>query len=581
MKGLAFLIVLLGSCRSLLVNQNRVCRSLPTFRKHRIGAHVTLTKLSLSSSGFAGDSNGNTRNTNEIRSSDLKLAQSINVQGRPNATLSNDDPGIKTPMTQGMFSKLPNALKKPIIVLFLLLKVVALKIQLVGGRISSTLKRGPSQFSKTKIGKFLIRLTALLRQPKVLIRLVLGFVSYFVVSKYLKANRALTTEFSYATFLKLLEKYPETISSLRVAASSISFMVNGKQATTRVVQTDSFLLSKLVSSGIDFAAPPAQVNVLGILWTLVYGIFLWNVSSRMMQGPPDEGAGKRRDQVNYGGLSFADVAGQERAKLEVREVCEMLRSPGKFAAVGARAPAGVLLVGPPGTGKTLLARVAAAEAGVPFYACSATDFVEVYVGRGPARVRKLFKSAAENTPCIIFIDEVDSIGRSRRSGSLNSEQENTLNQLLTCMDGLDTSNNGVIVMAATNRLELLDPALLRAGRFDRIVQCPLPDKEGRKAILGVHTKRLTLDDDVDLDRIARITPGTCGADLASIANEAAIRTVRRSGLAINADDFEDSVKSFFLGRGVSISGIAETMLPSWLGGQGGKSGQVGPQLSPM
>lgn len=155
----------------------------------------------------------------------------------------------------------------------------------------------------------------------------------------------------------------------------------------------------------------------------------------------------------------------------------------------------------------------AAEAGVPFYACSASDFVEVYVGRGPARVRKLFETAAKNAPCIIFIDELDSIGRSRVMGFGNNEQENTLNQILTCMDGLDTSNNGVIVMAATNRIELLDPALLRAGRFDRIVNCPLPDRAGREAILVVHTAKLSLEEDVSLDKIAKSTPGTCGADL--------------------------------------------------------------------
>jgi cell division protease FtsH len=163
--------------------------------------------------------------------------------------------------------------------------------------------------------------------------------------------------------------------------------------------------------------------------------------------------------------------------------------------------------------------VTAAEARVPFYSCSASDFVEVFVGRGPARVRKLFKQAAENAPSIIFIDELDSLGRSRRMGSMNSEQESTLNQLLTAMDGLDTSNNGVIVMAATNRAELLDPALLRAGRFDRIVQCPLPDRLGRLSILEVHARRLLLSADVDLDRISRLTPNTCGADLATIVNE--------------------------------------------------------------
>ena len=283
-------------------------------------------------------------------------------------------------------------------------------------------------------------------------------------------------------------------------------------------------------------------------------------------------------QANFGTLSFDDVAGQERAKLEIKEVCEMLRAPAKYAAVGARLPSGCLLVGPPGTGKTLLARVAAAEAGVPFYACSATDFVEVFVGRGPARVRKLFKQAAESAPCIVFIDEIDSLGRSRRAGSMNSEQENTLNQLLTSMDGLDTSNNGVVVMGATNRLELLDPALLRPGRFDRIVQCPLPDKAGRQGILQVHTRRLLLDPGVDLERVARITPGTCGADLASISNEAAIRTVRRGASSVSSDDFEDAVRSFFGGRGVSVTGFAEALVPAWLRGEGAGQPQPAPGM---
>lgn len=204
---------------------------------------------------------------------------------------------------------------------------------------------------------------------------------------------------------------------------------------------------------------------------------------------------------------------------------------------------------------------------MPFFSVSASEFVEVFVGRGAARVRKLFKIASENAPSIIFIDELDSIGRSRRSMSMNSEQENTLNQLLTCMDGLDTSNNGVIVMAATNRQELLDSALLRAGRFDRIVQCPLPDKTGRLAILKVHTKSLRLDAEVNLDKVARLTPGLCGADLAAIANEAAIRAVRRAGNSINAEDFDNALATFYAGRGTPLAGLAE-QLPSWLKGLG-------------
>lgn len=242
-------------------------------------------------------------------------------------------------------------------------------------------------------------------------------------------------------------------------------------------------------------------------------------------------------------------------------------------------PSGVLLCGPPGTGKTLLARVSAAEAGVPFYAVSASEFVEVFVGRGAARVRKLFKAAADSAPCILFIDELDSIGRSRRSMSMNSEQENTLNQLLTCMDGLDTNNNGVIVMAATNRVELLDPALLRAGRFDRIVQCPLPDKSGRQAILAVHTRRLRLAEDVSLDKVARLTPGTCGADLAALCNEAAIRAVRRRGESICAEDFMGALSSFYAGRGTPISGLLGEQLPNWLKGLAPGGGDNAPALS--
>eukprot|EP00607_Mallomonas_marina_P008512 CAMPEP_0182417522 /NCGR_PEP_ID=MMETSP1167-20130531/1999_1 /TAXON_ID=2988 /ORGANISM="Mallomonas Sp, Strain CCMP3275" /LENGTH=295 /DNA_ID=CAMNT_0024591157 /DNA_START=591 /DNA_END=1475 /DNA_ORIENTATION=- len=293
--------------------------------------------------------------------------------------------------------------------------------------------------------------------------------------------------------------------------------------------------------------------------------------TRMTQGPSDGTVGKSRDQLTLDpSLSFEDVAGQETAKREVLEVVDMLRSPSVYKKVGARLPSGVLLVGPPGTGKTLLARVTAAEARVPFYSVSASEFVEVFVGRGAARVRQLFKKAAQTAPCIVFIDELDSIGRSRRMGSMNSEQENTLNQLLTCMDGLDTTNNGVIVMAATNRLELLDGALLRSGRFDRCIQCPLPDKNGRLAILRVHSRSLVLERETerDLERIARLTPGTCGADLAAITNEAAIRTARRQGSSVSIQDYDDALRSFLSSRGLSLSalteaGLSSLSLPPW------------------
>jgi ATP-dependent Zn protease len=381
-----------------------------------------------------------------------------------------------------------------------------------------------SHSKKSKLNSKIIQnLGAIIKKPRFWIQLFAAGFSFTIFRKYLAFTKSLTTELSYATFLNLISTAPERVASLRVTPSSFMFLLDGKSALTRMVKVDPLVMTKLLASGIDFAAPPTPTNVLGILWTLAYAGFLWNVSTKMMQGPQDEGAGKRKDKAGdldaYGKLSFEDVAGQERAMVEVREVCEMLQGPEKYLSVGARLPSGVLLVGPPGTGKTLLARVAAAEAGVPFYACSASDFVEVFVGRGPARVRKLFKQAADNAPCIVFIDEIDSIGRSRRMGSMNSEQENTLNQILTCMDGLDTSNNGVIVMGATNRFELLDPALLRSGRFDRIVQCPLPDIKGRTAILKVHTRKLKLNADVDLEKIAKFTPGTCGADLSAISNE--------------------------------------------------------------
>lgn len=402
---------------------------------------------------------------------------------------------------------------------------------------------------------------------------LIGF-SGSILRRYMAYVKSLTTEISYAEFLKLVKATPDKIEGLQVSPTDFMFTHEGKKMFSRIVKLNPATLDRLVQSNVNFSAAPAPLNVFGLVWTCCYAYFLWNLSSRM-SGPQDEGAGKRKDKALAGmnTLSFADIAGQERAKVEVQEVCQMLKFPQAYAQVGARLPAGVLLVGPPGTGKTLLARVAAAEAGVPFYACSATDFVEVFVGRGPSRVRKLFEQAATNAPSIVFIDEIDSLGRSRRMGSLNSEQENTLNQLLTSMDGLDTSNNGVIVMAATNRYELLDPALLRAGRFDRIIECPLPDKVGREAILKVHTRKLRMATDIDLEKIARVTAGCCGADLSALVNEAAIRAARRQDLVVNNADFEDALRSFFSGRGIPLSGIAEAasnVLPSWLSGVAGK-----------
>lgn len=422
--------------------------------------------------------------------------------------------------------------------------------------------------NNNKLIKMLQQFKVSVINRKFITRFVLGFIGFIMVKKYLSFAKSLTTELSFTMFLKVLSDNPTRIQRLRVTPFVFQYLLDGRAAMTRVVSLEPALMDRLLASGVDFAAPAAPKNVIGTVWGICYALFLWKITTKMLQGPQDDGAGKTREKMNlnvYGDLSFDDVAGQDAAKLEVKEVCEMLKNPEKYSSVGARLPSGVLLVGPPGSGKTLMARVTASEAKVPFYACSASDFVEVYVGRGPARVRKLFKQAAETAPSIVFIDEIDSIGRSRKMGSLNSEQETTLNQILTCMDGLDTSNNGVIVMAATNRLELLDQALLRAGRFDRIINCPLPDRAGRYAILKVHTKKLILETDVDLDRIAKFTPGTSGADLSAICNEAAIRTVRRGSARISSSDFDGALTSFYSARTIPFTGLSDAA-PSWLRG---------------
>ena len=248
------------------------------------------------------------------------------------------------------------------------------------------------------------------------------------------------------------------------------------------------------------------------------------------------------------GITFADVAGEEEAKLELSEVVDFLKRPERYRALGARLPHGVLLIGPPGTGKTLLARAVAGEAGVPFFSISASEFVEMFVGVGASRVRDLFAKAKAAAPAIIFVDEIDAVGRQRGAGlgGGNDEREQTLNQLLVEMDGFD-ENTSLIVIAATNRPDVLDPALLRPGRFDRQVTVGLPDRPGREAILAIHTRPLRLGADVDLDMLARKTPGFSGADLANLANEAALYAARRGGLEVTMRDFDDAMDKIVLG----------------------------------
>ncbi|MBM3661844.1 MAG: ATP-dependent zinc metalloprotease FtsH [Actinobacteria bacterium] len=290
--------------------------------------------------------------------------------------------------------------------------------------------------------------------------------------------------------------------------------------------------------------------LLGVVPTvLIVGVFLWFVL-RMQGGGKAAGFSRTRARVDGEvPVSFADVAGAEEATEELREVVEFLKDPERFSRLGARVPAGVLLVGPPGTGKTLLARAVAGEAEVPFYSISGSDFAEMYVGVGAARVRDLFRRALATAPSIVFIDEIDAVGRHRGTGvgGGHDEREQTLNQLLVQMDGFD-AQSGVVLIAATNRLDVLDPALLRPGRFDRHVHVDPPDRAGRLAVLTVHTRSTPLAADVDLEAVARRTPGMTGADLAAVVNEAAIAAARRGATSIEAADLSRAVDRAMAGK---------------------------------
>ncbi len=325
---------------------------------------------------------------------------------------------------------------------------------------------------------------------------------------------------------------------------------------TKMPFDDPDAVQKLVQQGVNVVAKPRSIFidllVTIIPWILIFGL-LWFLMVRQMRGG---GSGvmdftKSRVRIikeNKPNVTFDDVADVEEAKEELKEVVEFLKNPEKFRRVGARIPKGVLLVGPPGTGKTLLARAVAGEAGVTFLSISGSDFVELFVGVGAARVRDLFKQARENSPSIIFIDELDAVGRLRGAGigGGHDEREQTLNQLLVEMDGFDTSE-GIIVMAATNRPDILDPALLRPGRFDKRVVVGLPDVRGREQILRLHAKKLKLADDVDLSAIAKGTPGFSGADLENLVNEAALNAARNGRDVVTMQDFEEARDKLIMG----------------------------------
>ena len=326
--------------------------------------------------------------------------------------------------------------------------------------------------------------------------------------------------------------------------------------TTRVGSAEKFeeFLDKENYKGsiINKEKPQYWNNFLINILPLVFLIGLWIFLMRRMSGGGQGGAGvfnvgksqaKLFEKDKSDRITFKDVAGQEGAKQEVQEIVDFLKSPQRYTELGGKIPKGALLVGPPGTGKTLLAKAVAGEANVPFFSLSGSDFVEMFVGVGASRVRDLFRQAKEKAPCIIFIDEIDAVGRARgKNPSMggNDERENTLNQLLTEMDGFGT-NSGIIIMAATNRADILDKALLRAGRFDRQIHVDLPDLNERKEVFGVHLRPLKLDESVDVDLLARQTPGFSGADIANVCNEAALIAARRKKKAVDKQDFLDAV----------------------------------------
>jgi len=325
-----------------------------------------------------------------------------------------------------------------------------------------------------------------------------------------------------------------------------------------VAVEDPELTNDLIEAGVTFeAVAPANntlTTLLGWLLPLIPLVLIWYVLFRRMGSAQRNvlsiGESKAREiSGEMTGVTFDDVGGVDEAEVELKEIIEFLQEPERFTAIGAKLPKGVLLVGPPGTGKTLLAKATAGEAGVPFFLLTGSDFVEMFVGVGASRVRSLFEQAKARTPCIIFIDEIDAIGQARSTvGAIhtNDEREQTLNQLLAEMDGFE-ANTGMVIMAATNRPEVLDKALLRPGRFDRQIQVPLPTEPGRRDILDIHTRDVKLAPDVRLDRIAKITPGFSGADLANIVNEAALLAVRRRSDVVNMRDFDLAIERVVAG----------------------------------
>jgi cell division protease FtsH len=365
-------------------------------------------------------------------------------------------------------------------------------------------------------------------------------------------------EISYTDFLAGVDS--GSIAEVTIAKHRITGSYRDKGSTfTTIAPDDPNLVERLNKKGVKITARPPEEDVPSILGVLVNWfpmlllIGVWVFFMRQMQsgGGRAMGFGKSKAKLlteRQGRVTFEDVAGVDEAKSDLQEIVEFLRDPQKFQRLGGRIPRGALLVGPPGTGKTLIARAVAGEANVPFFTISGSDFVEMFVGVGASRVRDMFDQAKKNAPCIIFIDEIDAVGRHRGAGlgGGNDEREQTLNQLLVEMDGFE-ANEGIIIIAATNRPDVLDPALLRPGRFDRQIVVPNPDVGGREKILKVHMRKVPLAPDVDAKVIARGTPGFSGADLANLVNEAALLAARRNKRLVTQAEFEDSKDKVMMG----------------------------------
>ena len=403
--------------------------------------------------------------------------------------------------------------------------------------------------------------------------LVLLAVLMLVVNLFAMPNVNISQEISYSEFLQMLKTHQ--VKSVEVVGDTLRIVPTkaGQNGTpqyyTTMVISDEYLVNQLQAAGVEFSAaePTQPVSILNIVMNLMYfamiGLMIfWVVMMvRGMRKAGNDGgtsggfggfgfakSSAKQIDVQNCEVRFSDVAGQDEAKESLIEIVDILKNPSRYTSVGAEIPRGALLVGPPGTGKTLLAKAVAGEAGCPFFFVSGSAFVEMFVGTGAARVRDLFRQASQKAPCIVFIDEIDAIGKKRDSTGLgsNDEREQTLNQLLAEMDGFDPEK-GIIVLGATNRPEILDKALLRPGRFDRRIPVELPDLKGRQEILEVHARKKTMEPGVDLKRVADATPGASGAELANILNEAALTAVRDHRTAISQADLDRATEYVIAG----------------------------------